>query len=76
MNDGEHYSKIDRNVDAQEIVKYQFKDGKKIRTLFKSNEFDIAKITNYTFSNNEKNTFSNRDRENLSLFKQIHILHI
>ena len=35
-------------------MKYKFKNGKKIKVLFNSSKFDISKINNYSFSNNEK----------------------
>ena len=54
MNDGEHYSTIEKTEDGQEIIKYRFKNGKKVRTLFKSTDFEIPKIGKYTFSKNEK----------------------
>ena len=54
MNDGEHYSTIEKTEDGQEIIKYQFKNGKKVRILFKSADFEIPKIGKYTFSKNEK----------------------
>ncbi|MBC8265430.1 MAG: S9 family peptidase [Flavobacteriales bacterium] len=54
MNDGEHYSTMERTDDGQEIVKNNFKSGKKVRTLFKSADFDIPRIGGYTFSNDEK----------------------
>ncbi|CAI8245256.1 MAG: Dipeptidyl aminopeptidase 4 [Cryomorphaceae bacterium] len=54
MNDGEHYSTIEKTEDGQEIIKYRFKNGKKVRTLFKSTDFEIPKIGKYTFSENEK----------------------
>ena len=54
MNDGEHYSTMEKTEKGQEIIKYQFKDGKKVRTLFSSADFDIQRINNYTFSDDEK----------------------
>jgi len=54
MNDGEHYSTMEKTEKGQEIIKHQFKDGKKVRTLFSSADFDIQRINNYTFSNDEK----------------------
>ena len=55
MNDGEHYIKMKKNTEnEQEIIKYQFKNGKKVRTLFKSTDFKIPKINTYTFSQDEK----------------------
>ena len=43
MNDGEHYVKMEINDQGQELVKYQFKNGKKVRSLFKSYDFEIPK---------------------------------
>jgi len=54
MNDGEHYSTIEKTEKGQEIIKHQFKDGKRVRTLFSSADFDIQRINNYTFSDDEK----------------------
>ena len=54
MNDGEHYSIMKKTEKGQEIIKHQFKDGKKVRTLFSSADFDIQRINNYTFSDDEK----------------------
>ena len=54
MNDGEHYSKMEKTNNGQEIIKYQFKNGEKVRTLFKSADFDIPPIKSYTFSDDEK----------------------
>ena len=58
MNDGEHYSTMEKTEGGQEIIKYQFKNGKKVRTLFKSADFKIPKIRDYTFSKNEKHLTS------------------
>ncbi len=54
MNDGEHYVTMEKTEDGQEIIKYRFKSGKKVRTLFKSNNFEIPKVGRYTFSQDEK----------------------
>ncbi|MAW21772.1 MAG: S9 family peptidase [Flavobacteriales bacterium] len=54
MNDGEHYSKMEKTNSGQEIIKYQFKDGKKVHTLFKSTDFEIPTINAYMFSDDEK----------------------
>jgi len=54
MNDGEHYVTMEKTDDGQEIIKYRFKSGKKVRTLFKSNNFEIPKVGRYTFSQDEK----------------------
>ncbi len=54
MNNGEFYSVMENQDNVQEINKYEFKNGKKNGTLFKSSEFQIPKITNYTFTKDEK----------------------
>ena len=54
MNNGEHYVSLESSELGQELNIYKYKDGEKVRTLFKSEEFDLKRITNYTFSNDEK----------------------
>ena len=54
MNDGEHYVRMIPSEDQQKIIQYQFKNGKQVRVLFKSKDFEIPKIISYKFSNNEK----------------------
>ena len=54
MNDGEHYTLMKRKNNVQEIIKYRFKNGEKLQILFTSLDFKIPKITNYTFSKDEK----------------------
>ncbi|HIG32661.1 MAG TPA: S9 family peptidase [Flavobacteriales bacterium] len=54
MNDGEHYSTMEKTDDGQEIIKYQFKNGGEVRALFKSADFKIPRIRSYTFSKDEK----------------------
>jgi dipeptidyl-peptidase-4 len=54
MNDGEHYVTMEKTDDGQEIIKYKFKSGEKVRTLFESNNFEIPKVASYTFSQDEK----------------------
>ena len=53
LNSGEHYSMLERVDKGQEIIKYNFKTGKKNRTVFKSKDFDIKRISNYKFSEDE-----------------------
>lgn len=53
MNDGEHYSTIERNKDSQTINKHSFKNGKKIKTLFNSSNFKIEQINKYSFNDDE-----------------------
>ena len=54
MNNGEHYVSLENSELGQELNVYKYKDGEKVRTLFKSDEFDLKRITNYSFSNDEK----------------------
>ena len=54
MNDGEHYSTMEKTDEGQAIVKYKFKNGKKVRILFNSSDFEIPKVNYYTFSEDEK----------------------
>ena len=54
MNNGDFYTKIKRSDEGQEIIKYQFKNGKEVTTLFKSSDFDIKNINSYSFSNDDK----------------------
>ena len=65
MNDGEYYSTIEKTEKGQEIIKHQFKDGKKVRTLFSSADFDIQRINNYTFSDDEKQLFLSTETEKI-----------
>jgi len=53
LNSGEHYSMLERVDKGQEIIKYNFKTGKKNRTVFKSKDFNIKRISNYKFSEDE-----------------------
>ena len=52
--DGEHYTTLKKTKEGQEIHKFKFINNKKIKTLFKSNNFDISRIYNYSFSNDER----------------------
>ena len=54
MNDGEYYVTMEKTEKGQEIIKYKFKSGKKVRALFKSADFEIPKVGRYTFSEDEK----------------------
>ena len=54
MNNGEHYVSLENSELGQELNVYKYKDGEKVRTLFKSDEFDLKRITNYAFSKDEK----------------------
>jgi len=65
MNDGEHYSTLEQTDEGQEIIKYQFKNGKKVRALFNSANFKIQKIKGYSFSNDEKQILLKTETEKI-----------
>lgn len=65
MNDGEHYSTLEQTDEDQEIIKYKFKNGKKVRTLFNSANFEISKIKGYSFSNDEKQILLKTETEKI-----------
>jgi len=65
MNDGEHYSTMEKIEDGQQIIKYKFRSGEKVRTLFNSNDFDIPKINSYTFSEDEKKILLKTETEHI-----------
>ena len=48
LNSGEHYSMLERVDKGQEIIKYNFKTGKKNRTVFKSIDFNIEQCRTKT----------------------------
>ena len=76
MNDGEHYSTIEKKDDGQQIIKYQFKDGKKIGPLFRSADFKIPRITNYTFSKDEKRILLKTETEKIYRYSTKSIYYI
>ncbi|MBM77273.1 MAG: S9 family peptidase [Crocinitomicaceae bacterium] len=53
MNDGENYTSIDRFENAIEINQYSYKNNKKIKTIFSSNEFKDFSFNDYSFSEDE-----------------------
>ena len=65
MNDGEHYSKMENKEKGQEIIKYKFSNGKKVRVIFKSYDWKIPKINSYTFSDNEKHVLLKTETEKI-----------
>ena len=65
MNDGEHYVRMISSEDQQKIIKYQFKNGKQVKVLFKSKDFEIPKIISYKFSDNEKQILLATKTENI-----------
>ena len=76
MNDGEHYSNIKKTDNGQEIIKYKFSDGKKVRTLLKSNDFEIPKINNYTFSDDEKKLLLKTETEKIYRYSSKSIYYV
>ena len=54
MNDGEFYTQIKNGEEGQEIIKYSFKNGKRVVSLFKSSDFKIKRINSYSLSNDDR----------------------
>jgi len=54
MNDGEFYTQIKNGEKGQEIIKYSFKNGKRVVRLFKSSDFKIKRINSYSLSNDDR----------------------
>ena len=54
MNDGEFYTQIKNGEEGQEIIKYSFKNGKRVVRLFKSSDFKINRINSYSLSNDDR----------------------
>ena len=65
MNDGEHYASLEKTDKGQEVIKYQFKDGKKVRTLLQCYNFEIPKVNNYSFSLDEKKILLETETEKI-----------
>lgn len=64
MNDGQHYTVLENNS----IVMYEYKSGKKVKTIFDANSFKNANdaalvIQDYSFSSNEKKVLLTTQRE-------------
>ena len=76
MNDGNYFSRIE-NIDTnQEISKYEFKTGKKISVLFNSRDFDIKKISKYTFSQDEKKLLLATETESIYRYSKKSIYYV
>ena len=76
MNDGEHYSTIEKIDNQQQIIKYKFINGQKVRTIFNSKDFDIPKINEYEFSQNEKKILFKTEREKIYRYSSKSIYYI
>ena len=76
MNDGEHYSTIEKTDNHQQIIKYKFINGQKVRTIFNSKDFDLTKINEYEFSKNEKKILLKTEREKIYRYSSKSIYYI
>ena len=65
MNDGEHYSTMEKIDNHQQIIKYKFVNGKKVLTIFNSKDFELPKINEYEFSQNEKKILLKTEKEKI-----------
>lgn len=76
MQDGEHYTRLETNNDNQEIIKYKFNNGKKVKTLFSSNRFEIPKFNKYIFSNDERKILLEVETEKIYRYSSKSIYYI
>ena len=76
MQDGEHYTRLETNNDNQEIIKYKFNNGKKVKTLFSSNKFDIPKFNKYIFSKDERKILLESETEKIYRYSSKSIYYI
>ncbi len=75
MQDGNYYTKLDKNGKNSQINKYSFRTGKKIRTIIDSKNIDID-INNYKFSKDEKKCLFANDTEKIYRYSSKSIYHI
>ena len=76
MNDGEFYTELKKSDKGQEITKYNFKNGEKITTLFKSSDFDVKKITGYSFSKDDKLMLLTAETESIYRYSKRSIYYV
>ena len=76
MNNGDFYTKIKRSDEGQEIIKYQFKNGKKVTTLFKSSDFNVKNINNYSFSDDDKLMLISTETESIYRYSKRAIYYV
>ena len=76
MNNGDFYTKIKRSDEGQEIIKYQFKNGKEVTTLFKSSDFNVKNINNYSFSDDDKLMLISTETESIYRYSKRAIYYV
>ena len=76
MNNGDFYTKIKRSDEGQEIIKYQFKNGKEVTTLFKSSDFNVKNINNYSFSDDDKLILISTETESIYRYSKRAIYYV
>jgi len=76
MNNGDFYTKLKKSDEGQEIIKYQFKNGKEVTTLFKSSDFDVKKINSYSFSNHDKLMLLTTETESIYRYSKRSIYYV
>jgi dipeptidyl-peptidase-4 len=76
MNNGEFYTKMKKTDNGQEIIKYNFKNGKKVTTLFKSSDFKIKRITGYSFSEDDKLMLLTTETESIYRYSKRSIYYV
>ena len=76
MNNGDFYTELKKSDEGQEIIKYNFKNGEKITTLFKSSDFDIKRITGYSFSKDDKLMLLTTETESIYRYSKRSIYYV
>ena len=76
MNNGDFYTKIKKTDEGQEIIKYQFKNGKEVTTLFKSSDFNVKNINNYSFSDDDKLMLISTETESIYRYSKRAIYYV
>ena len=76
MNNGDFYTELKKYDEGQEIIKYNFKNGEKITTLFKSSDFEIKRITGYSFSKDDKLMLLTTETESIYRYSKRSIYYV
>lgn len=66
MNDGEHYTTLERDADNQFIVKHSYKTGKVVDTLFSTRKRGLDyRVAGYSFSSDESKILLDAEVESI-----------
>lgn len=66
MNDGDHYTTLERDEEHQMIVKHSYKSGKVVDTLFSTRKRGLDyRVAGYAFSNDESRILLEANKESI-----------